>query len=65
MVIPVLGLNSVEKLCDELMRRVNKYLEKFVERFFIKEWSDIPHHVLYSLIKHYRRRNRAIIIAKY
>ncbi len=60
-------LNPIENLWDELKRRVHKRRPqnlKDLERFCTEEWSQILCHVFTNLITHYRRRLKAVTLAK-
>ena len=61
-------LNRIENMWSELKRAVHKRKSKDLERFWMEEWSKIktkiPPNVFSNLIKHYRNRLSAVILAK-
>lgn len=60
-------LNPIENLWGELKRRVHKRGPRILddlERFFKEEWSKIPLSVFFNLVKCYRRRLSAVLLAK-
>jgi len=61
MAIPVPDLNPLENEWAELKRRSTNM---DLERFYLEEWSLISCQVFSKLIRHYRRRFRAVILEK-
>ena len=60
-------LNPIENLWFQLKRAVHKRRPKDIkdlERFCMEEWSKIPPNVFSNLIKHYRKRLSAVILAR-
>ncbi|KAF7662664.1 hypothetical protein LDENG_00230420 [Lucifuga dentata] len=65
---PSPDLNPITGLWDQLKKRVHKRRcgnPTDLERFCMEECCQIPRHVYSNLVKHYRRRLRAVILAKY
>lgn len=60
-------LNPIENLWGELKRRVQRRRPRSLdelERFCKEEWLNIPLSVFSHLVKHYRRRLGAVLLAK-
>ena len=60
-------LNPIENLWAELKRSVDKHKPKNVkdlERICQEEWSKIPPNVFLNLVKNYRKRLHAVILAR-
>lgn len=60
-------LNPIENLWAELKRSVDKHKPKNVkdlERICQEEWSKIPPNVFLNLVKYYRKRLHAVILAR-